>query len=200
MYFLRNGGDGALNAFFCEALDNPPPGPVVTESAVIARPLCYPVLYGAVTNMCFFSDVNSPNRIILNQCVPMSAIPTRSNTSNGVQESRVGWNLSQEVCLLQQQQPDDDDKHYEVVMTGSYSNAYAKFTVHATKLSNLLQGCPHLVEKYSRIMAQSYAAAVTDIKEEPDANLPHPSSSSNGTISLNLETRQSQKKPKQLGT
>ena len=128
----------------------------------------------------------------------MSATPT-SNTSNEVQESRVGWNLSQEVCLLQEQQLDDDDKHYEVVMTGSYSNAYATFTAHATKLSNLLQGCPHLVEKYSRIMAQSYAATVTDIKEEPDVNAPRPSPGSNGTISLNLETNRSRKKPKQIG-
>jgi hypothetical protein len=152
--------------------------------------------------MCFFSDiVNSPKPVILNQCIPMGAIPTRSNMSNDVQESRVGWHLSQEVCLSQQQPDDEDDEHHEEVeMTSSYSNAYATFTAHATKLSNLLQGCPHLVKKYSRIMTQSYAAAVMDIKEEPDVNLPRPSSSSNGTISLNLETSQSRKKPKRLGS
>jgi hypothetical protein len=199
-HFLRNGGDEALNAFFHEAIDNPPPGPFVTNSAVIAGPLCYPVLIRA-TDMGFFSDiVDLPKPVILNQCIPMGAIPTRSNMSNEVLESRVGWHLSQEVCLSQQQPDDEDDEHHEVEVTGSYSNAYATFTAHATKLSNLLQGCPHLVEKYSRIMAQSYAAAVAEVEEEPDVNLPRPSSSSNGTISFNLETRRSQKKPKRLGS
>jgi hypothetical protein len=189
----------SLNAFFREALDNPPPGPVVTgDSAVIAGPLSYPVM-NHVTNMCFFTDiVNSPNPIILNQCIPMSTtIPISIIASNDVQESRVGWHLSQEVCLSQQQ-PDEDEQD-EMVMTGSYCNAYATFTAHAAKLSNLLQGRPHLVEKYSRVMAQAYAAAVTDIKEEPDVNVPGPPSSHNGTISLNLETSRSQKKPKRLG-
>jgi hypothetical protein len=154
--------------------------------------------------MCLFSDiVNSPKPVILNQCIPMSAIPTRSNsTSNEVQESRVGWRLSQEVLCLSQQQPADEDEHLEVVMTGGYSNAYATFTVHAAKLSNLLQGRPLHVKKYSRIMAQSYAgAAVTDIKgEPPDVNAPHPSSGSNGTIASNLETSWLWKKPKRLGS
>ena len=189
----------SLNAFFREALDNPPPGPVVTDSAVIAGPLSYPVM-NRVTNMCFFTDiVNSPKPIILNQCIPTSAvIPTSTIASSNVQESRVGWRLSQEVCLSQQQ-PDEDEQD-EITMTGSYSNAYATFTAHAAKLSNLLQGRPHLVEKYSRIMAQAYAAAVTDMKEEPDVNVPVPSSiSTNGTISLNLETSRSRKKPKRLG-
>jgi hypothetical protein len=124
----------------------------------------------------------------------MSVIPTTSNTSNEMQGSRVGWRLSQEVCLSQQHP--DEDEHHQVEMTCGYSNAYATFTAHATKLSNLLQGHPHLVEKYSRIMAQSYAAAVTDIKGEPDVNAPHPSSGRNGTISLNLETSRLWKKPK----
>ena len=63
---------------------------------------------------------------------------------------------------------------------------HSQRTAHAAKLlSNLLQGRPHFVEKYSRIMALSYAAAVTDIKEEADVNAPHPPS-----ISFNLETSQ----------
>jgi hypothetical protein len=106
--------------------------------------------------------------------------------------------LSQEVCLSQQQP--DENEHDEVAMTRSYSNAYATFTAHATRLSNLLQGRPHLVEKYSEIMAQAYAAAVTDIKEEPDVNAPRPSSGSNGTISFCPETSRLRKKPKRLGS
>jgi hypothetical protein len=85
-------------------------------------------------------------------------------------------------------------------MTHGYSNAYATFKAHAMRLSNLLQGRLHLVEKYSEIMAQAYAAAVTDIKEEPDVNAPCPSSGSNGTISFYPETSWLWKKPKRLGS
>jgi hypothetical protein len=109
-----------------------------------------------------------------------------------------GGRLSQEVHLQSTIQ-DEEDQEVVAANEASYSNAYANFTAHAARLSNLLQGRPHLVKKYSGLMSELYSAAVKDITVERDV-APRHSSGNDGTISLCLETRQSRKKPRRLGS
>jgi hypothetical protein len=154
------------------------------------------------TDMSFFLDIlNSRQPVIVNLCIPaVSGAGGGAKKSN--QESRVlGGRLSQQVHLSQEQ-CDQDHEDQEVVVNeeaSAYLNAYATFTAHAARLSNLLQGCPHLVEKYSGLMAQLYAAATKDITDEHEV-APRHSSGSDGTISLCLETSRLRKKPKRLGS
>jgi hypothetical protein len=166
-HYKRQGTDAALNASFVEALDNPPPGPrIVMERATLIAGQdavsCYPLLHLA-TDMSFFSDIlNSEQPVIINVCTPVVSGSGTKRTSNEG-ESRVigGGCLSQEVYLLQEQSTiQDEDQEVVAANEASYSNAYANFTAHAARLSNVLQGRPHLVKKYSGLMSQLYSAAV----------------------------------------
>jgi hypothetical protein len=201
-HFQRNGVDRELNATFREAMDNPPPGPVVTDTEIRTGPdaSCYPVMNRA-TDLSFFLDIlNSRQPIVINACIPvLSGTGGGSTKTSNEEVARViGGRLSQEVYLSQQEQSIHDDDQEVVANEASYSNAYANFTAHAARLSNVLQGRPHLVKKYSGLLSQLFSAAVEDIADECDVASRH-SSGSDGTISLCLETSKSRKRAKRLG-
>jgi hypothetical protein len=129
----------------------------------------------------------------------MTGAGAGGTTSNRESTRVLGGRLSQEAHVSEQQYIEDEVQELVVSEeSSSYSNAYANFTAHAARLSNVLQGRPHLVKKYSGLMAQLYAAAVKDITECDVA--PRHSSGSDGTISLCPETSKLRKKPKRLGS
>ena len=76
---------------------------------------------------------------------------------------------------------------------------YHLISLHISNKLGLCHSNPHLVKKYSGLLAQLYAAAVNDITDECDVAARH-SSGSDGTISLCLETSKLRRKPKRLGS
>ena len=70
--------------------------------------------------------------------------------------------------MLQEQSIQDVDQEMVAANEASYSNAYANFTMHAARLSNVLQGCPHLMKKYYGLLSQLFSAAMKDITDECD--------------------------------